>query len=246
MLCKPIAMTNNNSSMSNDPRDLLATQGHLVKRVRISQRATWFPLLVFAFTTFLAIPIERLSHRTVGNCDFVTASSSTPHFCRVYSFSGLFYWPIVLVIAYVIISFFYTLKSRELGVETNARRYVIPGVVISILLSLASYLLFLSSSNQHSVLGIYFLDPSNAIIFRIIGPAFSIGLALIFLARFEKNLPLLICDLLYGVLVLWPPVRGVKTRGFWSLAPNRVIDGGFLLVIGTIFWLVQRRDAKKI
>lgn len=245
LLCKPIVMTNNNSHMNEDPRDLLETQENLVKRVRTSQRSTWFPLTFLSIVTFLAIPIERIGHRTVGNCTSATATTDVPHFCRIYSFSGLFYWPIALVIAYAVISYFYKTRSRELGAETGASKYVVPGVVISILLGLASYLLFLFSSGQHSRLEIYFLDPSNQIIFRIISPAFSICLALLFLARFERNLPLLICDVLYGAIVLWPPVRGIKSHGFWSLAPNRVIDGGFLLLIGLIFWLLQRRDVKQ-
>jgi hypothetical protein len=237
-------MTNNNSDMNSDPRDLLAVQANLVNQVRTLQRATWFPLTMIAIITFLAIPIERLSHRAIGNCTAVISAGNEPHYCRIYSISGLFYWPIALVIAYVTISFFYTIKSRELGAETNAKKYVIPGILISILLSLASYLLFLFSSGHHSVLGIYFLDPSNAIIFRMIGPSFSICLALVFLARFEKNYLLIFFDVLYGVLILWPPIRGVKTNGFWSLAPNRVIDGGFLLLLGLAFYLVQRRDVK--
>jgi len=230
--------------MNDDPRDLLAAQQNLVIRVRTLQRATWFPLTIFAIITFLAIPIERLSHRTIGNCVAKIAVSNEPHYCRIYSISGLFYWPIALVIAYVVISFFYTIKTRGLGAETSAKKFVIPGIFISIALSLASYLLFLFASGHHSVLGIYFLDPSNATIFRIIGPSFSICLALVFLALFEKNYLLLFFDLLYGLLILWPPVRGVKNNGFWSLAPNRVIDGGFLLMLGLAFYLVQRRDVK--
>ena len=238
-------MTNNNSDMNSDPRDLLATQGNLVKRVRTSQRSTWFPLTFLSIVTFLAIPVERLGHRTVGNCISSTAPTDAPHFCRIYSFSGLFYWPIALVIAYAVISYFYKTRSRELGAETSAGKYVIPGMIISILLGLASYLLYLVSSGQNSRLESYFLDPSNALIFRAISPAFSICLALLFLARFERNLLLFICDVLYGVIVLWPPVRGIESHGFWSLAPNRVVDGGFLLLIGLILWFLQRRDAKQ-
>ncbi len=231
--------------MDDDPREILAAQAGFVKEVRTSQRATWFPLIVLAIVTFLAIPIERLGRRTIGECGAVTSASSTPHFCRIYSVSGLIYWPIALVIAYAVISNFYKIKSRELGVETSARKYVIPGAAIAILLSAASYLLFLFSSRQRSVLGIYFMDPSNSIIFRALAPAFSICLALLFLARFEKNNVLLVFDLLYGVLVLWPPIRGLHRTGFWSLAPYRVIDGGVLLIVGILFSLTQRTEAKR-
>jgi hypothetical protein len=51
--------------------------------------------------------------------------------------------------------------------------------------------------------------------------------------------------LLYCTLVLWSPIRGLRSSGFWSLAPYRMIDGGVLRFAGLMFALIQRRDAKK-
>ena len=198
-----------------------------------------------AVATYVAIPVERISRRTVGDCGSTSSLSTTPHFCRIYSLSGLFYWPLALLAVYALVSYFYTVKSRELGVETSAKAFVVPGILIAALLSLASYLLFLFSSGHRPILGVYFIDPSNSIIFRLLSPAFSIGLALLFLARFEKNRLLLILDLIYCVVVLWPPARGVHSRGFWSLAPYRMIDGGLLLLAGILFALAQRSSLSR-
>jgi hypothetical protein len=53
-------MTTGPAYSEDDPRRLLSSTRELAERVRKEQRATWFPLLVFAAVTFAAIPVLLL------------------------------------------------------------------------------------------------------------------------------------------------------------------------------------------
>jgi hypothetical protein len=46
-------------SPGGQPYELLAAVRDLTRRVRVAQRGTWFPLLVFATITLVAIPVYR-------------------------------------------------------------------------------------------------------------------------------------------------------------------------------------------
>ena len=59
-------MTTESAHSGDDPRRLLSSTRELAQRVRKEQRATWFPLLVFAAVTFAAIPVLRFSGRHLG------------------------------------------------------------------------------------------------------------------------------------------------------------------------------------
>src|SRR5262249_20606523 len=119
-LCKYVCianlllMTTGTAYPADDPRRLLSSTRELALRVRKAQRATWFPLLVFAAVTLASIPVYRYGgHHLI--C--VAVPGDGPHgapgrVCTVYSNARFVYWPIALVLAYVAIAAFYIRRSR--------------------------------------------------------------------------------------------------------------------------------------
>lgn len=240
-------MTSEIYSSSEDPRTLLTGSRNLAKRVHQDQRATWFPLMIFSFLTFLAIPAERLSHRTLGTCGTFSTQKLSGSVCRVYSTSGLVYWPIALIAAYIAISILYSRRSRARGAETRVEKYVLVGIVLAVLLTSASLLMAHLSVGEHIILGIHLQEPSLGIFFRLISPACSIGLSLLVLARLERNRALLAADLLYLMIVLIPVNFGWVTHGTrWYSSPNRIIDGSILLLMGIGFAMAQLRSRENV
>jgi hypothetical protein len=102
-------MPNLSGSAADDPRVLLSTTRDLTHRVRIAQRGAWFPLLVFAAVTFGAIPFSRYGgHPT--HCSSVQGRGSA---CFIHSSLALWYWPIALLVAFVLIGWFYLRRSER-------------------------------------------------------------------------------------------------------------------------------------
>src|ERR1700676_473540 len=97
----------------------------VVSCVRKAQRATWFPLLVFAAATFASIPVYRYGgYHHFGAC---AAPGSQPEACAVYPNGEFVYWPFALLLAYTVIAAFYIRRSRARGIETRVRPYAIAG-----------------------------------------------------------------------------------------------------------------------
>ena len=71
-------MATETASPGDDPQRLLSSTRELTQRVRRDQRATWFPLLVFAVLTFASIPVRRYSGHHL-DC------AAVPRVCTVYS-----------------------------------------------------------------------------------------------------------------------------------------------------------------
>lgn len=240
-------MTSELYNSSDDPHKLLTGSRDLAKRVHQDQRSTWFPLILFSFLTFLAIPAERLGHRTLGACGTFSTLKLSGNVCRVYSTSGLVYWPIALVAAYVVISILYSRRSRARGAETRVEKYVIVGIVLAVLLTSASLLMAHLSIGEHDILGLHIQEPELGIFFRLISPSCSIGLALLVLTWLERNRALFALDLLYLMVVLIPVNFGWVTHGtHWYDSPHRIIDGSILLIGGIGFALVQLRSRGEI
>ena len=105
-------MTTDSAYAGDDPRRLLSGARELARRVRRAQRATWFPLLVFAAVTFAAIPVYRFGGHRLGRC-VVTGPGLRG--CTVYSAGAFAYWSAALVLAYAVIAAFYIRRSRAQG-----------------------------------------------------------------------------------------------------------------------------------
>ncbi len=223
---------------AGDPRQQLSLARELTQGVRQAQRATWFPLLVFAVVTFAAIPVYRYSHYAL-TCRGVVPF---PRICTVYSTAGFVYWPIALVLAYVAIAAFYVHRSRVRGVGTRVRPYVTAGIIIAVLLTFAS----LWEAHHPPIRGLDVLwlhgTQSLGLFSRVVGPACAIGLALLVLAWAERNRALLLFTVGYLVIVLVPITFGwvIARPTPWAHTPHLVIYGSVLLLGGIGFALAQR------
>jgi hypothetical protein len=85
--------------------------------VRRAQRATWFPLLVFAAVTFAAIPIRRYGGHLGVKCQMAVGPGEAARHCVAYATAGV-YLPVALVLGYAVIAAFYVRRSRDRGIGT--------------------------------------------------------------------------------------------------------------------------------
>lgn len=223
-------MTTDAAYPGDDPRRLLSNTRELAQRVRKDQRATWFPLLVFAALTFAAIPVRRYS----GHHLTCRAMPAGP-ICRAYTNADLIYWPIVLVLAYAAIVAFYIRRSRARGVGTRVRPYVVAGIIIAVALSATAFWEF-----HHPLADQGWLGLNGGLLNRLASPGAAIGLALLVLAWAERNRALLLLTLAYLAVVLVPITFGsVQFNPPWYALP--VVSQGSVLLLGGIgFALAQR------
>jgi hypothetical protein len=212
--------------VSSDPHQLLSRSRSLARRVRAEQRASWFPLLVFAAVTFAAIPFDRYGHRVL-TCQAVPNG----RICSVYSSPAFVYWPVALVLAYVAIAAFSLHRARARGVGTRVGPYVVVGIVIAVVVTVAALW-----AAHHPTAG----GPRS--LYRLIGPAAAIGLALLVLAWVERSVALFIVTVGYLVIVLVPVNFGwvLRRPSPWYFLPHLVIYGSVLLLAGIGFALAQR------
>jgi hypothetical protein len=224
-------MTTDSANSEDDPRRLLSSARELAQRVRKDQRATWFPLLVLAAVTFAAIPVLRFSGRHLGPC---AATGPGMKVCTVYPNAQFVYWPIALVLAYVVIAAFYIHRSQARGIETRVRPYAVAGIIIAVALTGAALWLAHTapSTSGRNLIGLTGFGHGLA-------SEIPIGLALLVLAWAERNRALLVLTLAYLAVVLLPiPLRISPT--FWNLAPQLLTGGTVLLLGGIGFALAQR------
>jgi hypothetical protein len=218
-------MTTDAVGPGDDPGQLLSSTRDLARRVRRDQRATWFPLLVFAALTFASIPVRRYSGH---HLDCV----AVPRVCTVYSDAEFVYWPVALVLAYMAIAVFYVRRSRARGVGTRVRPYAIAGIIVAV--ALTGVALWEAHHPPVNPVG------PNGLLFRLATPAAAIGLALLVLAWAERNRALLAVTLAYLAAVLMPVTFGwAQHNPPWYLYPA-VFQGGVLLLGGIGFALAQR------
>src|SRR4051812_44602768 len=117
----------------SNPRVQLSFTRDLARRVRRAQRADWFPLLVFAVVTFLAIPVTRAGHAAGLTCRGIAVTGQTsPRVCVAHNSAAYIYWPVALIGAYALIAGFYIRLSRVRGVGTPVLPYVITGLTLAI------------------------------------------------------------------------------------------------------------------
>jgi hypothetical protein len=223
-----------------DPQDALSRARDLVGRVRVAQRATWFPLLIFAVVTFASIPVERYGgYRTIAckTYSFPPRAGGLGEACVAYSKALFVYWPAALILAYVAIAAFYAHQARRRGVGTRVRPYVIAGIVLAVAVTGAALWV--------AHLAVLSLDgglPAQQVSLaaRLVRPTLAIGLALLVLAWVERSLALLAFMLAYLVILLAPITFGWVLIGQWAFAPQLAIPGSLLLLGAIGFGLAQR------
>ncbi len=228
-------------SDDGDPRAELVRARDLARRVRRTQRATWFPLLVFAVLTFAAVPINRSGHPVRTGCRAVPGPGLGTEVCIAHNSATFVYWPIALVAAYVAIAAFYAHQSRGRGVGTRVRPYVIAGIVIAVAASAGSVWAAHRPPlvGQYDILGWHIQGPD---VYRIIAPACAIGLALLVLAAVERSVALLVVTVIYLIIALVPINFGWTVTGpsRWGFLPHLIIPGGVLLAAAIGFAAAQR------
>jgi hypothetical protein len=217
----------------DDPHRLLSNTRELAQRVRKAQRATWFPLLVLAAVTFASILVYRYGGiHHFGTC-VVTGPGRIA--CAIYPNGEFAYWPVALVLAYAVIAAFYIRRSRARGIETRVRPYAIAGIIIAVALTGVA-LWELDNPSASGPAGLH------GLVWRLATPTCAIGLALLVLARAERNRALLLLTLAYLAIVMVPVSFGwvMDPLSRWYFVPRLVIDGSVLLLGGIGFAVAQR------
>ena len=228
-------MTHESVPPTDNPHELLAAVRDLTRQVRIAQRGTWFPLLIFAVITLAVIPIYRYAPSHLGPCRSGPQGSSV---CAAVIPGVLVYWPIALVLAYAVVAGFYVRQSRRRGVGTRIRPYVVGGVVIAALLAAASLWRAFHPRVPLSVTQIHVAAPTLGI-YDLATPAAAIGLALLVLAWVERNRALLAYSLVYLVIVLVDSDRITHSSSPWYFLPQLLIPAAVLLLGSAAFALFR-------
>jgi hypothetical protein len=219
------------------PQRLLAESRRLAQRVRAVQRATWVPLLVLAAVTFAAIPVYRYGHysltcRTYGG----------GRVCLVSNTAALVYWPIALVLAYVVIAGFYLHRARARGVGTRVLPVAGIGILIAAVTGGAAAWLA-THPPVGGFLALRFASGQAGWVFGVVSPAFAIGLGLLALAVVEHSRALALLSVGYLVFAMVPGNDlgwVIRHPSPWAQVPRLVFGGSVLLVAGLLFAWAQR------
>ncbi|GGM16180.1 hypothetical protein ACFFX1_03290 [Dactylosporangium sucinum] len=224
-------MTTDSVPAGGDPRRLLSEVRGLARRVRADQRVTWFALLVLAVVTFVGIPFDW--YFLVSHC----VSDGTA--CQFSRQGVLYYWPPALLLAYVAIAVCYVRVARARGLGTRVLPYAITGVALTVLFIAAwvAARLYFPTHPHRFPDWVLALD-------RLIAPWGTIGVALLVLARLERNLGLLVFTLGYLTVALVPIDFGWHWQGQGigtAFLPQQFINGTVLLLGAIGFALAGRR-----
>jgi hypothetical protein len=230
-------MATESASLGDDPGRVLSGIRDLTRRVRETQRSTWFPLLVFAVVTFASIPVFRYGGHHPWRCVALPAKpgGTAGRVCTIYSNAQFIYWPIALVLAYVAIAAFYIRRTRALGIETRVRPYAIAGILIA-----AAVTGWAWWEAEHPLGDLHTAAVAGAPL-RLATAGAAIGLALLVLTWAERNLALLLFTVVYLLAVL-TNVGHVAVRVINSplLFVPMIIQGTLLLLASIGFALVQK------
>ena len=238
-------MTTGSVSAGDDPRRLLLDIRTLTGRVRRDQRLTYVALLVLATVTFVAIPFDWLFMKVdcdAGGCMFARRGM-------------LYYWPPALLLAYAAIAVSYVRAARARGLGARVLPYAITGAVTAVVFT-AAYTAAAAYFPTHPPFGGGPVPFWWIVLDRLIAPWGLIGLALLVLARLERNVVLLVFTLGYLVLVLLllPTTEGMNlpdwaVPSFMSgsnvqlrlaMTPTQLIIGAVLLAAAIAFAKARR------
>jgi GNAT superfamily N-acetyltransferase len=236
------------SMPGDDPRRLLSDVRTLARRVRLDQRVTWVALLVLAVVTLLAIPIDwyDLNADCGSASKWIPGPESGGFSCNVERRGLMFYWPPALMLAYATIAVYAVRSARARGVGSRVMPYVLTGAALTALFT-AVWLVFRHYLHTHGVPTEPF--PGWVLLLdRLVGPAGTIGIGLLVLARLERNVALLVFTLGYLVLVLVPLRDYIHLAG-WGYEgilgqwlPVQFINGIVLLLGAAGFARARRRQ----
>jgi hypothetical protein len=228
-------MTTDSMPAAGDPQRLLSEVRALARRVRLDQRMTWVALLVLAAVTLVGIPFDffgmKLHCHPDTSCEFARRGV-------------LYYWPPALLLAYAAIAACYVRAAQARGLGARILPYAITGAATTVVFTavwVAAALYFPSHPAPMHPLPYWWL-----VLDRLVAPWGMIGIALLVLARLERNLGLLLFTLGYLTLVLvvlpmnvgWgPPHWGLRIQ----FALPQLVSGLGLLLGAIGFRAAHRR-----
>jgi hypothetical protein len=144
------------------------------------------------------------------------------------------YWPIALVLAYVVIALFYLRQSRRRGVGTGIRVYATVGVVLAALMAAAW--LWRASQSAAPFVG---APPRHEYLYGLVAPAPAIGLTLLVLAWVEHRWALLAYGVAYLVIVLLQSNQVIHSHSPWGFLPTLLVPAAILLLGSAGFALIR-------
>ncbi|MET8040464.1 hypothetical protein ABZU25_06310 [Micromonospora sp. NPDC005215] len=240
-------MTDEPVPQTGSPHELLAVVRDLTRRVRVAQRGTWFPLLVFATITLVAIPVYRYAPYLDV---FGTCRSSPQHtVCQAPNPVELGYWTSALLLAYAAIAAFYIRQSRQRGLGTPIRPYVVVGVALAVLMTAVSIWLtfhpllpqpadpFSTDPAQIEV------GPAAWLVNGLASPLATIGLALLVLAWVERHWALLAYTLVYLAIGMAQGNQVIHSSSPWFFLPHLLVPAAMLLLGAAAFALFRPTPA---
>ncbi|MFI7541973.1 hypothetical protein [Actinoplanes sp. NPDC049599] len=227
-------MTDESASQRHTAHELLATVRDLTHQVRVAQRGTWFPLLVFALITLAAIPVYR--YGPYVDLFDTCRTRGAQRVCSGENPVELGYWTVALVLAYAAIAGFYVRRSRRRGVGTPVRPYVIVGAALAVLMATGSiWLVF------HPLVPVpadpFTPDPVGPeagpvalLVYGLASPLVAIGLGLLVLAWVERHRALLVYGLGYLAISAIQGSRVITSPSLWYFLPQLLVPAVVLLL----------------
>ncbi|MEV4386395.1 hypothetical protein AB0J68_11910 [Micromonospora sp. NPDC049580] len=236
-------MTHESAPQADGPRELLAAVRDLTRQVHVAQRGTWFPLLVLAVVTLVAIPVYRYA----PYLDLFDTCRSRPQdrVCMAPNPTELGYWTVALVLAYAAIAGFYVRQSRRRGVGTPIRPYVVVGVALAVLMTAVSIWL-----TFHPLIPVpadpFSTDPAAIevgpaawLVNGLASPIAVIALALLVLAWVERNWALLAYSLAFLAIVMVQGGQVIHATSRWFFLPQLLVPAALLLLGSAAFALFR-------
>lgn len=230
-------MTHESAPQGVTPHELLAAVRDLTRQVRVAQRGTWFPLLVFATITLVAIPVYRYAPYV----DLFGACRSGPQYmiCTAPNPTVLGYWTVALALAYAAIAGFYVRQSRRRGVGTPIRPYVVVGIALTVLMAAVSVWLtfhpLIPLPTDPFSTDVAEVGPTVRLIHGLVSPITVIGLALLVLAWVERHWALLAYSLVFLVIVVIMSSQFIHSTSRWFFLPHLLIPAALLLLGAAAF-----------
>ncbi|MER5669504.1 hypothetical protein [Streptomyces mirabilis] len=232
------------------PHEVLAGLGDLTRRVRAAQRGAWFPLLLLGVLTLGGILVSRFTFKVeTVPCPATAPAAGTgcTQVTQVTQGSPV-YWPIGLALAYAATAFFYIRRSRNRGVGTPVRPYILTGIALVGLVTATEIWSIRQGMPQPGApidfWGLH-LDPASgvtAFLHRLTGNATAVGLPLLVLAWVERSRTLLLLTVVYLAIELVPLTTGWAGIPFtspWSAVPRYGVPGVLLLLGALGFALAE-------